>query len=94
MGAGRCRQQCRAAQNALAPSVRPRATLTPPRPTNTPLPRRRYNGTIAFAYICFIMFMLFCFALVVFQTAVSEELGIGAPPLLGHAGARALRAHG
>lgn len=38
---------------------------------------RRYIGTIAFAYICFVMFILFCFALVVFQSAVSEELGIG-----------------
>ncbi|KAI8477037.1 MAG: hypothetical protein J3K34DRAFT_516008 [Monoraphidium minutum] len=37
-----------------------------------------YNGTIAFSYLCFIMFMLFCFALIVFQTAVSEELGISA----------------
>lgn len=36
-----------------------------------------YIGTIAFAYICFIMFILFSFALVVFQSAVSEELGIG-----------------
>lgn len=37
----------------------------------------RYNGTIAMAYLCFIMFIVFFFALIVFQTAVSEELGIG-----------------
>ena len=34
-------------------------------------------GTIAFAYICFIMFIVFFFALIIFQSAVSEELGIG-----------------
>lgn len=37
-----------------------------------------YVGTIAFAYICFVMFIAFFFALIVFQSAVSEELGIGA----------------
>lgn len=37
-----------------------------------------YNATIALAYLCFIMFIVFCFALIVFQTAVSEELGIAA----------------
>jgi hypothetical protein len=39
-----------------------------------------YIGTIAFAYLCFVMFTLFFFALIVFQSAVSEELGIGEPP--------------
>ncbi len=36
-----------------------------------------YVGTVALAYLCFVMFMLFCFALVVFQGAVTEELGMG-----------------
>eukprot|EP00877_Chromochloris_zofingiensis_P002190 jgi/Chrzof1/11972/Cz06g16170.t1 len=36
-----------------------------------------YVATIVFAYMCFVMFILFFFALVIFQSAVSEELGIG-----------------
>ena len=47
-------------------------------------PAGRYTGTVAFSYICFIMFMIFCFALVVFQGAVSDELGIGAPSVGTH----------
>lgn len=35
-----------------------------------------YLGTIGFAYLCFVMFLLFFFALVVFQGAVNEELGL------------------
>eukprot|EP00879_Flechtneria_rotunda_P019795 GHRR01020807.1.p1 GENE.GHRR01020807.1~~GHRR01020807.1.p1 ORF type:complete len:193 (+),score=56.80 GHRR01020807.1:314-892(+) len=35
-----------------------------------------YLGTIGFAYLCFVMFVLFFFALVVFQGAVTEELGL------------------
>ena len=35
-----------------------------------------YLGTIGFAYLCFVMFLLFFFALVVFQSAVNEELGL------------------
>jgi hypothetical protein len=35
-----------------------------------------FIGTIAFAYLCFIMFMLFFFCLIIFQSGVSEELGI------------------
>lgn len=35
-----------------------------------------YLGTIGFAYLCFVMFLLFFFALVVFQGAVTEELGL------------------
>lgn len=38
-----------------------------------------YLGTIAFAYICFVMFSLFFFALIFFQGAVNEELGL--PPV-------------
>ncbi len=34
-------------------------------------------ATTAFAYICFCMFILFSVALVIFQGAVSDELGIG-----------------
>jgi hypothetical protein len=36
----------------------------------------QYVATIAFSYICFAMLILFCFALVAFQGAVSDELGI------------------
>jgi len=46
---------------------------------------REYMGAVAFAYLCFLMFLAFSIALVVFQSAVSEELGIGSvqqpPPL-------------
>lgn len=35
-----------------------------------------YLGTIAFAYLCFVMFLLFFFALVIFQSAVNQELGL------------------
>uniref|UniRef100_A0A383W088 Uncharacterized protein n=1 Tax=Tetradesmus obliquus TaxID=3088 RepID=A0A383W088_TETOB len=38
-----------------------------------------YLGTIGFAYLCFVMFILFFFALVVFQGAVTQELGL--PPV-------------
>eukprot|EP00775_Hariotina_reticulata_P012892 gene12892-13018_t len=38
-----------------------------------------YIGTIGFAYICFVMFILFFFSLVIFQGAVTEELGL--PPV-------------
>lgn len=38
-----------------------------------------YLGTIGFAYICFVMFILFFFALIFFQGAVNEELGL--PPV-------------
>ena len=37
-----------------------------------------YLGATALAYICFVMFMAFFLALVLFQGAVSEQLGIGA----------------
>ncbi|GBF93754.1 hypothetical protein Rsub_06086 [Raphidocelis subcapitata] len=46
----------------------------------------QYIGTIAFAYICFVMFILFFFALVIFQSAVSEELGIVTVQAAGAAG--------
>lgn len=36
----------------------------------------QFQGTIAFAYICFVMFQLFFWALVIFQSGVSEELGL------------------
>lgn len=35
-----------------------------------------YLGTIAFAYLSFVMFILFFLGLVLFQSAVSEELGL------------------
>jgi len=35
-----------------------------------------YLGTIGFAYLCFVMFILFFLALVMFQSAVNEELGL------------------
>lgn len=35
-----------------------------------------YLGTIGFAYLSFVMFILFFFGLVVFQSAVNEELGL------------------
>jgi hypothetical protein len=38
-----------------------------------------YLGTIGFAYLCFVMFILFFFALVIFQGAVTQELGL--PPV-------------
>lgn len=38
-----------------------------------------YLGTIGFAYLCFVMFILFFFALILFQGAVTEELGL--PPV-------------
>ena len=52
----------------------PKATDAPLIPT--PL-SKRYLATIAFAYINFCMFLAFFVALVFFQSAVSEELGIG-----------------
>lgn len=38
-----------------------------------------YLGTVGFAYLCFVMFILFFFALVIFQGAVTQELGL--PPV-------------
>lgn len=35
-----------------------------------------YLGTIAFAYLSFVMFILFFLGLVMFQSAVNEELGL------------------
>lgn len=35
-----------------------------------------YLGTIGFAYLSFVMFILFFFGLVLFQSAVNEELGL------------------
>lgn len=35
-----------------------------------------YLGTIGFAYLSFVMFILFFLGLVMFQSAVSEELGL------------------
>lgn len=35
-----------------------------------------YLGTIGFAYLSFVMFILFFFGLVIFQSAVNEELGL------------------
>lgn len=37
-----------------------------------------YIGTIVFSYLCFIMFLFFFLALVIFQGAISEQLGIAA----------------
>lgn len=38
-----------------------------------------FIGTVAMAYICFVMFILFAICLLVFQGAVTKELGL-APP--------------
>jgi hypothetical protein len=38
----------------------------------------QYVGATAFAYVCFVMFMAFFLALVLFQGAVSEQLGMSA----------------
>jgi hypothetical protein len=37
---------------------------------------------MAFAYLCFCMFLLFFICLVIFQGAVTENLGIGEPSIL------------
>jgi hypothetical protein len=45
-------------------------------PTPTPPPLPRYMGATAFAYINSVLFLLFTVALLVFQSAVTEELGL------------------
>ena len=51
----------------------------------TLLPAELYLGTEVFAFLCFALFILFFLALVIFQNAVSDQLGIsewgGAAPL-------------
>lgn len=41
-----------------------------------------FLGTIGFAYLSFVMFILFFFGLVIFQSAVNEELGLRKCPWL------------
>lgn len=48
------------------------------RDTWTELNSGVYVATIVFAYLCFVMFLLFFVALILFQGAVSDELGIAA----------------
>ncbi len=89
-GRRRALQRARAYAPASRPRSRATVALTARGRRRCTLPRARavpqawssvstgvFIGTIAFAYICFVMFLLFAFALVVFQSAVSEELGIG-----------------
>jgi len=61
------------------PPTRPRRQKqTTVQDTWTQLNSGVYVATIALAYLCFVMFLLFFVALVVFQSAVADELGIAA----------------